>query len=208
MPLSQEGSRTRVDINHNQVTKKERIPVKPLITLCGTLAGQQLTILKDDGCNTNVLSKTFVNKNRHLLNIQKEQSVISHSDKDYIETSSDIVVDAEVEIGCYKYRSNWVVANSRYDMLLGMPWHEEANPDTDYSSKTVWVGNVTLTARTDKDDRIKVGDLGVKKFKSLLRKKRKSSDDFEVFQICNLSRSPTSFSRDPNARKTRIYQHC
>lgn len=99
----------------------EKVPIADLITLFGTVAGQQVTVLKDDGCNTNVISRTFVNRNRHLFNIKKTSVTIHHSNKKIIEKAEDVIVDAEIEIGSHTYRSNWIVADCRYDILLGMP---------------------------------------------------------------------------------------
>lgn len=68
---------------------------------------------------------------------------------------------------------------------LRMIEQKEANPDTHYLSNIVRVGNATLTERNDNDDKVKVGAQESKKLKSLLRKRKKSSDDFADFQICN-----------------------
>lgn len=145
--------------------------------------GKSVVALKDDGCNTNVISKAFVKQNRRLLKIRKTRSVINHSDKARTETSSEIVIGAEVEIGKHKYTSNWVVANSRYDLLLGMPWHTETNPQTDYDSQSVQVGDVVLPRKSIVDPNLTITNIGVKKFRSLLRMKQKKSDDFWVYQL-------------------------
>lgn len=198
MPLSREGSKLRVDINN---TRYSRVPTKPLITFDGTIGGKKITVLKDDGCNTNVLSKDFVQKHRDLLNIRREDTIISHSDKRYTESSSEIIVDAEIEIGAHRYRSNWVVANCRYDMLLGMPWHEFTNPDTDYIKKTVRVGDILLPISSCCDDQVKVCNIGVKKFRSLLKKK-KTSEDFVVLQVSNITSREESKHHTPGNQTT------
>lgn len=48
----------------------EEVSVEELITLIGTVAVQLVTILKEDGCNTNVLSKDFVRRHRNLLKVK------------------------------------------------------------------------------------------------------------------------------------------
>lgn len=101
------------------------------------LNGTELTVLKDDGCNTNVLSHEFVEKNRSRLNIINSNTSINHSNKETHEFATEVVLDAEVEIGTHKYRSNWAVANCRYDMLLGILWHQDFNPSVNYSTKQV-----------------------------------------------------------------------
>lgn len=79
-------------------------------------------MLKDDGCNTNVISRDSFKKLGQMLNIQNVAFVISHSNKNENETSNEMVLDAKIELGQYQYRWNWIVANCRYDVLLGMPW--------------------------------------------------------------------------------------
>lgn len=99
--------------------------------LRGMMMGREAVVCKDNGCNTNVLSREFVKRNRQLLKIQKRKSIIRRSSRESIKTVSKIVMDADIEIGKHRYRSTWVVANCRYDALFGMPWHVENNPDVD-----------------------------------------------------------------------------
>lgn len=70
------------------------------------MAGHQATVHKDDGCNTNVISREFVKKDKLEMNIQKVTSVISQSNKSNIEIFYQTVIDAEVELIPYRYRSN------------------------------------------------------------------------------------------------------
>lgn len=101
------------------------------MSLKGVLDETQREILKDDRCNTNVLSKDFVNKRRHILKVQQRKSIISHSDIISTENSSEIVLETNVEIGKHVYRSNWVVGSCRYEMLLSMPWYAAMKPMVD-----------------------------------------------------------------------------
>lgn len=103
----------------------EQVPVENLKTLCGTVVGQQVVVLKDDGCNTNVMSTSFVNKNLHLVNIKGTSVTINHSNREVTEDVNEIVVDAEIQMGSHKYKSSWIVADCRFDVLLGMPWRVE-----------------------------------------------------------------------------------
>lgn len=91
--------------------------------MMGSVEGQQVTVLKDDGCNTNVIAKSFVDRHRDLVQTHKAVFTISHSNKRSIEKASEIVLNTEIQIGDHKYKSDWVVANCRCDIMLGMPWH-------------------------------------------------------------------------------------
>lgn len=46
-------------VNVVQSSSRELIPAEELIVLEGALCGKQVTVLKDDGCNTNIISKEF-----------------------------------------------------------------------------------------------------------------------------------------------------
>lgn len=94
--------------------------INELITLYGTVMGQEVTILKDEGCSTNVMSRSFVDKYCHLLTIKPYSVNINHSNREIIEEANEVVIDTEVQIGNTKYKSNWIVAGCRYDILLGM----------------------------------------------------------------------------------------
>lgn len=77
-----------------------------MITLFGTVAEEQVTILKDEGCNTNFMSKTFVNKKRHLLNVEKTFVEVNHSNSNSTEEAREMVINAETETGNHKYSYN------------------------------------------------------------------------------------------------------
>lgn len=95
---------------------------------------------------------------------------------------------AEVELSTPRYTSNWVVANCNYYLLLGMPRNFEVQPTSEYNSKEVTVIVQLLISRECRSDCISVSNLGVKKFRSLLREK-KSGHDFVVLQISNISQN-------------------
>lgn len=167
--------------------EQDDIPIEELITMYGVLQGQQVTILKEDGCNTNVISRSFVKQYRHLLNVKKACFVISHSSKSITETATNVVIDASIQIGEHVYSSNWVISDCRYDILLGMQWHIHCSPIVDYEQRTVKVGRITLPTIAERNPSIKVNNIGVKKFRSLLGKKHRSSSDFMMFQVRSLN---------------------
>lgn len=149
----------------------------------GVIAGHQVIVLKDDGCNTNVLSRSFVKANRDILDVRSSSATINHSNRNSVEHSSEIVVDAEIEIGPHKYRSNWVVSDCRYDVLLGMPWHQDTCPKMDYETGELKIGNSVLPLHRDPSRDVTISNLGVKKFRSLLRKKKNKTNEIMIFQV-------------------------
>lgn len=158
----------------------------------GTIKGQQVTILKDDGCNTNVISKSFLNRYRNLFQTKKASFTINHSNKGSVEEANEILVDEEIQIGNHQYKTSWIVANCRYDVMLGMPWHVENNPRVDYDSGKIWVGNTELPSAREFAHVIQVQNIGVKKFRSLLKKKWKSHDALALYQIHQINNFTTA----------------
>ena len=89
-------------------------------------------ILKDDGYNTNVLFKDFMQKQSHLFNIEDTAIAVAHLKRDSIETASQVIIRGTICIGSHRYCCNWAVADCRNDVLLGIPWHGVTKPNVDY----------------------------------------------------------------------------
>ena len=110
---------------------------------------------------------------------------VSHSNQDNVEFSSEVIVNGKIEIGDYTYQSNWIVANCRYDVLLGMPWHRKENPKVDYKNLEVTVGKNVFKAVLDVPERLQITNIGVKEFKSILRS-TKQGRNLELFKLVPL----------------------
>ena len=143
------------------------IPMEDLIVVTGLLEGISVTILKDDGCNTNIVSIEFFEANMHSFKWIPCKTKVNHSNKESNETATKLILGATLQIGDHSYRSNWLVANCRYDVLLGMPWHVENNPLVDYNKKTFSL-------------QPKIGNIGLKSFR---KKVSRSSQNAEVFNL-------------------------
>lgn len=72
----------------------------------GIFARQEVTILKHDGCSTNFISKDFVAKSVHLLNIQDAKMIISQSVKNIAGTCNQMIKNGVPEIRAQTYISN------------------------------------------------------------------------------------------------------
>lgn len=70
-----------------------------LITMFGTIRGQQALVLKDNGCNTNLVSKIFLDPTRYLFKTQKSPFMIQHSNRNTVEETSEMLISSEVQIG-------------------------------------------------------------------------------------------------------------
>lgn len=100
--------------------------------------------LKDDCCNTNVVSQEFFLNNREIFRSVKKRVEVFHSEKKTTEIAPEFFLAATIRIGSHVYISNWVVARSRYDVLLEISLHVVHNPDTNYTSWTVKIGSDDL----------------------------------------------------------------
>lgn len=148
----------------------------------GWLNGRRVRVLKDDGCNTNFISREFAALNSYVLNIQESCENLNHSKKDSREEATQIVLDGHLKMGSHLYCSNWAVADCRYDVMLGMPWQVLHNPKVNYQNRTVIVEDEPLPLECDVNTSPSIGSIGVKKFRILLRKKQ-GKEGFEVFQV-------------------------
>lgn len=79
----------------------------------------------------------------------------------------------ELSIGKHLYMSNWALADCRFDVLLGMPWHKELQHTVDYSIPNVTVEGEVLSmiGHYYSVEDIKVTNLGVKMFRSYLKRR-------------------------------------
>jgi Aspartyl protease len=101
--------------------RDESIPISPLIIFKGTFNGIPVKILKDDGCNTNVVSKAFVKNHKALFQVVNKKMSVNHSCEGQTEEVAQVVLNGKLTLGNHCYMSTFVVANCRYDIFLGMP---------------------------------------------------------------------------------------
>lgn len=78
-------------------------------------------ILKDDGCNKDVIFSECESHNRLFFYIQNCRAIIQDSNKHSSENSSKVIKNGENSIRNHIDWYNWAVRNCGYDILLGMP---------------------------------------------------------------------------------------
>eukprot|EP00171_Calliarthron_tuberculosum_P016982 IDg16982t1 len=134
----------------------ETVPVDRLIVFEGLFEGKEVSVLKDDGCNTNIVSREFARRYYDSFRVNKVDTIVTHSKRGSTEKATDIVMDAEIKIERHKYRSNWVVADCRYDVMLGMPWHRAVLPILKYGNSVLEVAGCNLPLRCEETGQVKV----------------------------------------------------
>lgn len=178
LPLTPDGSKDRVE--------SPSVPTSPLLVLYGNIYSLQCKILKDDGCNTNIISADFIKKNRKYFTKINKALPIKNSYEHSSETTNMVVLDAVLQIWKHQYRPNWAVVNCRYDVILGTPWNEDIQVITDYNKKSLTVNVRFIPVPKSLNQESKMTNIGVKKFRSLIRKNAHKTD-FQVFQVSELN---------------------
>ena len=168
----------------NNDSDGEDVPCDELIVVEGFMEGEKVRVLKDDGCNTNIISSEFFLKNIGLLKWKQCDIEVQHSSKESSEFATRIVLGATLEIGNHAYKSNWLVANCRYDVLLGMPWHVEIKPKIDYEKKNFMVGNSDVqNERKAIATHAEIENISIKQFRKLVSKNDRATQIFHVSQV-------------------------
>lgn len=86
--------------------ERGKVPVQEVITLVGTMAGQQVTMMKDEGCNTKVVSLSFVNKTSQFLKIKRNSAEINHLNRKTTKYASEVVIDPQLKLQHRTYPLN------------------------------------------------------------------------------------------------------
>ena len=152
-------------IHQEDELQEGTVPIESLILLRGIINDRYVQILKDDGCNTNVISHEFYKKNKELFKVVKRNIEVRHSEDKTVEQASEVILEGTIRIGTHVYTSNWVIARCRYDVILGMLWHVANNPEIDYSRMVVKVNSEDLPLACSgnrKIRKVQVMNLGVK----------------------------------------------
>jgi Aspartyl protease len=142
----------------------------------GTFNGKPVRILKDDGCNTNVVSRKFVQRNAEAFKTVRRNVKVNHSDDDRVEQAAQIILDGRLKVGNHEYLSNFVLANCCYDVLLGMPWHVASNPRVSYYARVVQLKDDTLPVMPGAEEfgRVaKVHNMSIKLFEKNIERCKK-----------------------------------
>ena len=167
-----------------ETTTEGHVPLAPLLVLEGKLNGVSVRVLKDDGCSTNVISPRLLDRWRSQFQVKKSKTVVNHSREGSGEESSEVVLNGTLKFASHTYTSNWVVAECRYDALLGMPWHVANNPRIDYVNRVVQVREEEISVERKRpfvgQKRVTVSNMSVKGFRKLMKK---PPPNVQVFQV-------------------------
>jgi hypothetical protein len=131
----------------------------------------------------------FVQRNAEAFKTVRRNVKLNHSDDDRVEQATKIILDGRLKVGNHEYLSNFVVANCRYDVLLGRPWHVASNPQVSYPARVAQLKDDTLPVMTGAEEfgrAAKVHNMSIKRFRKELRNMH-TRDYFKAFQLVQLS---------------------
>lgn len=137
-------------------------------------------VLKKYGCDTIVVSTEFLKRHSNLFETRRERVVICPSQKGVTEEASEIMLERNVRVVDHTYTSNWAIYQTRYEVLVGIPWNAVENLNVDYRGLSLMLKDIPIPViDPDAENRIDVFHLGVRKFRRMLRQ----GGDSKVFRI-------------------------
>lgn len=117
-------------------------PNEPLIKLKGTLCGKQATFLLDCGSSGNFVSTHFLSLHKLLPTPSPHSRTVRLADGS-AHSSSLVLPSAPLTISSLTETLTLAVLPlSGYDAILGMPWLVQHNPNIDWKTKAVRLGQL------------------------------------------------------------------
>ncbi len=77
------------------------MPLESLMVLQGSLNGNIVGVLKDDGCNANVVSREFLKSKSELIEVVEIRVAVMHSEDNRVEKAAEVIFGAELRIGTH-----------------------------------------------------------------------------------------------------------
>ena len=84
----------------------------------------------------------------------------------------NLVDSVQVKIGNHNYKSRFVLGDTRYDVILGTPWHKDVKPKTDYDKNTVQIKDtIFIGKKYEPEKNGVVSHISVRGFRKMLKEK-------------------------------------
>lgn len=94
----------------------------------GMLNNVQIRTLNHKGWNTNLVSSKLQKKSKENFDLVKTKCEVQHPKEDLTDTSNEIILNSSLQTGSHTYKAKWVVSDSGYDVLSGLPCHDKECP--------------------------------------------------------------------------------
>jgi len=134
---SQKPEHGRISVSACKQLPSVTITTRRLITLHGNVAGHRALVLVDSGATGNFVSSSFVTQHRLVtVPLSKEDTVVFADGSK--QTASALVSSVPISIATYADRLDLAsIPLSGYDIILGMTWLEQYNPNVDWRQKMI-----------------------------------------------------------------------
>eukprot|EP00171_Calliarthron_tuberculosum_P016938 IDg16938t1 len=216
VPNGLDGERNKPIISseqENQVADQryqnvQDVPYQPLIILGGSVNGCPAAVLKDSGATTNVMSRNFWKTNRRMFKITRLRNKIqvNHSQSDISEDSNTIIERAELIVGHHSYFTRFVLADIRHDIILGMPWHSDVNPKTNFKERSITIDGRKIIDSQENlrryEEKVEITTISVKRFRKAQRQGKKAV----IFGLKQINSLDSNSTDDRSVVKDRTLQ--
>lgn len=113
---------------------------QPLLEVHGKFMGHTALILLDHGATGDFLSASFVRQKQIITSVAPAQQLRLALRNSGSGMQSDMSVTGLLSLGQLSEERYFDIADlEHYDIILGMPWHVNHNPNVDYIKRTVQV---------------------------------------------------------------------
>ena len=104
--FSSAESNAMIRSRDENIPAEEPIPVELLLVLSGAMNGLSVKVLKDNGCNTNVVSREFLAKyrSRNIFELSQKNVTVEHSQKGTKEEASEVILNGTLRLGAHTLR--------------------------------------------------------------------------------------------------------
>lgn len=157
------------------------------MVLSGVFNDIPTRILKDDGCTSSVISREFAEVHRNKFAFCPILMDLCHSKQGSRGIATKMTASGTLGIGNQSYTADWIVADARYDVLLGISWNVDCNQKADYQARTVIVDGFEVSAQPVlRRNTRHVQSMGVKQFLRVLRSPGSGTQVFRVRPVSSL----------------------
>lgn len=127
---------------------------------------------------------------------------ISHSSRQFEEETTDLIESSKLKIGLHCYESRFVVADTRYDVILGTPWHKDVSPTADYDANSIRIADILIRGELpENNSSTAINNITLKQCQRMLRKKGTSLFAVVLNSIENHEKDFGLAPKDPEMKK-------
>lgn len=126
-----------VQFNGQYIHDVEEVLLRTLIVLKDTTNDLNVRMVKGDGYNTNLVFDEFLKSNPKQFKIIITKTSIQYSIKLSDKQVPELMLNETIQIASYTYTPNFLFGDSRYEVLLEMPW--QVADDTKLNHSNCWV---------------------------------------------------------------------